>query len=165
MTEYFYRRGYLHERIAIMSGALAAATRIDDTLGQAISLRCLGSAFTETGNYDQAREFCEQSLGLVAKLGGLDVEYGVRDTLGYIALHTGDFAEAAAHFEFALDQSRHHGHRSHEADILAHLGDARYAAGELPQARQAWQQALAIYDDIDHPDTDKIRAKLASMKE
>ena len=213
MTEYFYRRGYLHERITIMSGALAAATRIDDTLGQAISLRCLGSAFTETGSYDQARahlnrclplfqrlgdrhgearvrrnlsvladfqgryadalghsqqalrlyrvigneageaevlsnvawchallgeyeqarEFCEQSLALIAKLGGLDVEYGVRDTLGYIALHTGDFAEAAAHFEFALDQSRRHGHRSNEADILAHLGDARYAAGELPR--------------------------------
>jgi tetratricopeptide (TPR) repeat protein len=71
----------------------------------------------------------------------------------------------AAHFEYALGQSRHHGHRSNEADILAHLGDARYAAGELPQARQAWQQALAIYDEIDHADTRKVRAKLAGMNE
>jgi hypothetical protein len=30
----------------------------------------------------------------------------------------------------------------------------------LPQARQAWRQALAIYDDIGHPGADKVRAKL-----
>lgn len=240
MMEYLYWRGYLHERIAIMSGALAAAARIDDTLGQAISLRCLGNFLIAIGKYDQARahldrclplfqrlgdrhgearvrrnlslladdegrypdalmhsqaalrlyraignetgeaevlgnvgwchallgeyerasEFCEQSLTLCAKLGGLDVEYGVRDTLGYIALHTGDFAQATAHFEVALGLCRQHGHRSNEADLLNHVGDARHAAGELQQARQAWQQALAIYDDIDHHDADKVRAKL-----
>jgi DNA-binding SARP family transcriptional activator len=245
MIEYLYWGGYLHERIAIMSGALAAATRIDDTLGQAISLRCLGNFFIAIGKYDQARahldsclplfqrlgdrhgearvrrnlslladdegryrdalmhsqealrlyravgnetgeaevlgnvgwchallgeyeqarEFCEQSLTLCAKLGGLDVEYGIRDTLGYIALHTGDFAQATAHFEIALGFCRQHGHRSNEADLLNHVGDARHAVGELQQARQAWQQALAIYDDIDHHDADKVRAKLASLKE
>ena len=44
MAEYLCRAGYLHERLTVMSGALAAATRLDDTLGQAMSLRCLASA-------------------------------------------------------------------------------------------------------------------------
>ena len=32
----------------------------------------------------------------------------------------------------------------------------------LPQAREAWQLALAIFEDIQHPDADQVRAKLAS---
>jgi hypothetical protein len=44
------------------------------------------------------------------------------------------------------------------------LGNARHAAGELPQARHAWQQALAIMDDLQHPSADKVRAKLASIE-
>ena len=117
------------------------------------------------GDYQQARAFCEQSLALIAELGGCDFEYSVWDTLGYIELHLGDFAQAAAHFEFALGLCRDHGDRYSEAGILTHVGDARHAAGELPQARQAWQQALAIYDDIHHPDADKVRAKLASTED
>jgi hypothetical protein len=46
--------------------------------------------------------------------------------------------------------------------VLTHLGDARHALGELPQAREAWQQALAILEDLQHPGAGPIRAKLAS---
>jgi hypothetical protein len=52
--------------------------------------------------------------------------------------------------------------RSNEASVLTHLGDARHAAGESALAREAWQRALAILDDIEHPDADQVRAKLAS---
>jgi hypothetical protein len=36
------------------------------------------------------------------------------------------------------------------------------AAGELARARDAWQQALAILEDLQHPDADQVRAKLAA---
>ena len=86
------------------------------------------------------------------------------DTLGYIELHLGDFAPAITHFEYALGLCRDYGDRYTEAEILNHVGDARHAIGELPQARQAWQQALVIYDDIHHADAEKVRAKLASKE-
>jgi tetratricopeptide (TPR) repeat protein len=114
------------------------------------------------GDYYRARRLCQQSLALIARLGGCDFECQVWDTLGYIDLHLGDVARAAAHFECALGLCREYGDRSSEAEILTHVGDARHAAGELPQARQAWQQALAIYDDVQHPGADKVRAKLAA---
>jgi tetratricopeptide (TPR) repeat protein len=117
------------------------------------------------GNYQEARDFCDQSLALIAKLGGCDFEYYAWDTLGYIELHLGDFTRAAAHFESALTLSRERSDRYGEAEALAHLGDARHAAGELPQARQAWQQALAIYDDLQHPDAGDVRAKLAGTED
>jgi hypothetical protein len=52
--------------------------------------------------------------------------------------------------------------RFHEADTLTHLGDTRHAAGELAQAREDWQQALTILEDLQHPDADQVRAKLAT---
>ena len=244
MTAFLYRRGYLHERVTTLGVAVAAATRLDDTLGQAMTLRALGSACIDAADYEQARAhlercllqyrrlddrrgeawaqlglsrlaevqgryanalghgeqalrlfhaighqtgeaqmlnnvgwcharlgdyqrargFCEQSLDLIATLGGCDFECQVWDTFGYIELHLGDFARAVGHFESALGLCREYGDRYSEAEILIHVGDARHAAGELPQARQAWQQALAIYDDIEHPDAEKVRAKLASTE-
>ena len=54
------------------------------------------------GDYQQARATCDQSLALIAKLGGCHFEGDVWDTLGYIEFHLGDFARAAGHFESAL---------------------------------------------------------------
>jgi hypothetical protein len=34
---------------------------------------------------------------------------------------------------------------------LTHLGDTSHAAGELAPARDYWQQALAILEDLQHP--------------
>jgi hypothetical protein len=34
---------------------------------------------------------------------------------------------------------------------LTHFGDTRHATGESAQAPEAWQQALAILEDIQHP--------------
>jgi tetratricopeptide (TPR) repeat protein len=243
MTRYLRRRGYPHENVAVMHSALAAATRLDDAPGQAVSLSQLGAACASAGDYDQARAhlerclglyqrlddrmgeasaqqnlsslaetqgrhadalshgeqalrlfqaighepgeaemlnnisyvhalrgdcqraraFCEQSLALAAKFRSPHLEYATWDTLGYIELQLGDFARAIEYFESALGLCRDHGDRLFEGAILNHIGDVRHAAAELPQARQAWQQALAIYDDIQHPDADKIRAKLAGI--
>ena len=37
--------------------------------------------------------------------------------------------------------------------------------GELPQAHQAWRHALAILEDLQHPDADQVRAKLDNADE
>ena len=50
-------------------------------------------------------------------------------------------------------------------EALTRLGDTHHAAGELAQARQAWQQALAILEDLQHPDAGQVRAKLASTND
>ena len=89
----------------------------------------------------------------------------VWDTLGYIEFHLGDFARAADHFELALALCRDRGDRGSLAWILTHAGNARHAVGELPQARRAWQQALAIFDDLQHPSAGRVRAKLASLED
>jgi hypothetical protein len=72
---------------------------------------------------------------------------------------------AVAHFERALALCRDHGNRYTEAGILTHVGDARHLAGQLRQARRAWQQALAIYEDIHPANAGQVRAKLARTED
>ena len=42
---------------------------------------------------------------------------------------------------------------------------APYAAGDATRAaaRAAWQHALTILDDLDHPDAEPVRAKLSEL--
>ena len=52
------------------------------------------------------------------------------------------------------------GDRYHEAVILDHLGDSHHGAGEVAAAREAWRRAMAILNELDHPDAGQIRVKL-----
>jgi hypothetical protein len=49
-------------------------------------------------------------------------------------------------------------------DILIHLGDACVAGGDPEEGYRAWQDALAIMDNLHHPDTDQFRATLAQFQ-
>jgi tetratricopeptide (TPR) repeat protein len=133
-------------------------------LGQAGSLRNLGWYRALLGDHQQARASCEQALALTARLGSRRFEPAIRETLGYIELQLGNFTQALTHFESALREAERRSDTPLQAEVLIHLGEARHAAGELPQARQAWQQALAIYDHIQHPSAGQVRAKLASTQ-
>lgn len=43
---------------------------------------------------------------------------------------------------------------------LAEFGDACQAAGDLPAAVEAWQQALQVLDDLGWPDLLRVGARL-----
>jgi hypothetical protein len=47
--------------------------------------------------------------------------------------------------------------------VLIHLGDAREATGNRDEARRAWQQALAMLDDLRHPEAERARARLSGF--
>jgi hypothetical protein len=51
------------------------------------------------------------------------------------------------------------GDRYYEADTLVRLGDTHLAADNPDGARTAWQRALDILTELDHPDADTVRAK------
>ena len=50
------------------------------------------------------------------------------------------------------------------ASLLTDFGAAYRAAGDLPAACQAWQQALYILEDLQMPDDRRIRARLAEAR-
>ncbi len=73
------------------------------------------------------------------------------------------FVSAADCYQHALALYGDLGDRYYEADTLTHLGDTHHAAGRPDQARTAWTTALDILTDLDHPDTDTVRAKLVTL--
>ena len=46
--------------------------------------------------------------------------------------------------------------------MLANLGDTFAAAGDASAACISWRDALAIFDELDHPDAERLRARLAT---
>ena len=85
------------------------------------------------------------------------------DSLGYAHQQLGNHAEATGCYQRALDLHRETDSRWGVAETLGHLGDTRHAAGNPEEARTAWEEALAILDDLHHPDADQIRAKLRQL--
>ena len=53
------------------------------------------------------------------------------------------------------------GNRAVLAAVLTHLGDQLAGAGQPGQARDAWREALAIFDDLRDPAAGPVRSRLA----
>jgi tetratricopeptide (TPR) repeat protein len=132
----------------------------DHQAGQALTLQDIGHSHALLGNYEEAISYCERSLAALRKIGERGVEGAVWDSLGYIHHQRGDFQQSIACYERALGLSREFADRFNEADTLNSLGDVHHSAGDLTAAHRAWSQALRIFDAIDHPDRDEVRAKL-----
>ncbi|MBO0838234.1 MAG: tetratricopeptide repeat protein, partial [Actinobacteria bacterium] len=242
LAAYLARRGYWNERVTLQRTGLVAATRIEDTAGQALSNRLLGNAYLDLRAHDQAldryrasaelyrelgsgfgeakawqgiavvagqqgrytdsigyyeyvlhlqrelghkageartligmaasrgalgalpeaRELCRRALTLASELGNRYIEALAWHHLGLVEQVLGDFTAAVTGFRHALDLARKADDRLHEADVFAHLGDIHHAQGKTPGAHEAWSRALAIFDEIQHPDADRVRGKLAN---
>jgi tetratricopeptide (TPR) repeat protein len=157
------RQGRHADALGHVEQALRLFQAVGDKVNEAVTLNNMGWAYGLLGDYRQARAFCRQALTVCQEVGHRGRLVGhVWDSIGYAEHHLGNFARAAACYQHALSLHRESGYRFNEAVALNHLGDTREAAGQLVQARQAWQQALDIFDDLEHPDADQVRAKLAS---
>jgi tetratricopeptide (TPR) repeat protein len=86
------------------------------------------------------------------------------DSLGFIASHTNRHGEAIDFYLRALTLFRDLGHAYQEADTLVKLGDAYVAFGHLSGARDAWHQALDLFEKQHRKtDAEKIEAQLADL--
>jgi len=132
----------------------------DHRAGQALALQDIGHTYALLGNYEEAIAHCERALAMMREMDASAWEGAIWDTLGYTHHRRGDYEQAVVCYERALDLAREFSDRFNEADTLNNLGDVHRSAGDLAGARRAWTQALRIFDEIDHPDRDWVRAKL-----
>ena len=170
-------QAYVHNSLAIMfdsqgrtSEALQQAKQALDSYtaaghanGRAVALNAVGWFHAMLGNHQEALSYAGQSLDLSREIGSEDGMAAALDTLGYAHQHLGHPAEAVSCYQQALDLHLEVSGNWGAAETLGHLGDARHAAGDLAGARADWEQSLAVLDDLDHPDADRIRAKLSGL--
>jgi tetratricopeptide (TPR) repeat protein len=128
--------------------------------GQAMVLNDIGFANALLGNYAEGLAFCEQSLREIREVGTPSWEASTWDSLGYIHSKLGDYELAVTCYERSIELFKGQADEASEADVLDSLGDAHHRAGQIAAAHRAWARAMRTFDEIGHPDADRIRAKL-----
>ena len=128
--------------------------------GQARALNDIGYCHALLGQYPEALACCERALTVIREVGEPHTEAATWDSLGYIHHQLGDLEQAIACYERSVGLWRDLADRFNEADTLDQLGNVQRSAGDVGAARRTWTLALGIFDEIDHPDRDQVRAKL-----
>jgi tetratricopeptide (TPR) repeat protein/transcriptional regulator with XRE-family HTH domain len=141
--------------------ALEVTRAAGDPPCQAASLNAIGWCHLQLGDYDAALASCQQALGLHRTLGDRRSQAADLDSIGYAQLRIGRLAQAIACCDQAAELNRELGDRAGESEALIHLGDAYQAANRPDAAREAWQRALVILDDLYHPGAGELRNKLS----
>ncbi|MBK3639915.1 BTAD domain-containing putative transcriptional regulator [Streptomyces sp. MBT33] len=154
------QQGRVAEGLRCSQQAVRGFRAAGDRAWQALALNNVGWEHVQLGEYGHAIDYCEQALALIGDTGHVSGEAHTWDTLGVAHHHLGEHGEAAACYEKAAALFHHIGDLYYEADILAHLGDTHYAARNQRDARDAWTRSLALFEQLDHRDTEALRARL-----
>jgi DNA-binding SARP family transcriptional activator/Tfp pilus assembly protein PilF len=160
LSEVCERLGRYDEALAHNMQALDLHRSAGDRTWEAAALNNVGWCHAQLGDYRQALAYCEQALALNQELGDRNGEAYAWDSVGYARHHLGEYLQAVACYQRALALAREVGDRFNQVEILIRLGDSHDADGQPQAARKAWQQALNILNDLDHPLADEIRGRL-----
>jgi tetratricopeptide (TPR) repeat protein len=118
---------------------------VGDRVREADALNSAGSYYGRLGDLDRARASCAAALALHRRHGFREGEARALDSLGYIAHRAGQHARALGYYGRALALCRDLGDTYRQADTQASLASAHAARGQRDEARDAWQEAIALY--------------------
>jgi len=159
----FERELQFPESLASSLCALELAKTAGNSALEAIACNNVGYDRAMLGDPGQGLAYCRRALELHRQAGGPPSrEASTWDSLGYIYHHLGDYGQAATSYQRAISLFREAGARYRTAQSLSHLGDAHHAEGDNHAARETWQQALDILDELIHPEAIPLRNKLHS---
>ena len=148
------------------SQAASLAEAAGSQVMRAGALNNIGWYHACQGDHAQALSYCQRALSVFRDLGDRHGEARTLDSIGYAYHHLGQHDQAIGCYQFALGIYQEPGAgygQDIQADLLTHLGETHWVTGDLGSARQAWQQALAILDELHYPDAVQFRLKLRHL--
>lgn len=161
------RQGRYADALGHAGRALRLYRAVGYQAGEAEMLNTAGWFHALRGGFQQGRALCRQALVISAEHEHDAPLYegagSVWDTMGHIERHLGNVTEAVACYERSLGIFQSIGFRAGTARTLICLGEIWHETGELVSAKQAWQEALEILEDLDLPGVGEVRAKLAAL--
>ncbi|MFB9610635.1 AfsR/SARP family transcriptional regulator [Kutzneria kofuensis] len=144
--------------------ALEAARRTGEPLWEGEALTLVGTFAARLGRHEWGRQCCEEALAVFREHNDVEDQADATDVLGLIAAMTGDHATAVRHHTRALDLYRQIGNNTVIGGTLADLARAHLALGQLDQARDAFQQSIAVFErQARHAEADVVRQELAAL--
>jgi DNA-binding SARP family transcriptional activator len=156
------RQGRYSEAADHHQQALALFRATGNRTGEAQALADMGGLFLRQEHHEQAASHFEQARARCRDMGNRVGEVDALNGLGDVALSLGQPGRARSRYAAALGLASQSGIKSLEA--LAHrgLGAAYHADGDPGQARHHWQAALSLYTELDAPEADQVRVRLAA---
>lgn len=151
--------------LAVHAGHTVSLNRLAAAAGEASALNGVGWFRAQLGDYDQALLDCQRALTLHHQTGNRNGQASTWDSLGFIHHHRGDTRQAIACYEHALATNRELGDRHSQTTTLDRLGDTYRDSGDLRAAGEAWQAALDILSQLNHPDAGPVRGKLRQLRD
>jgi DNA-binding SARP family transcriptional activator/tetratricopeptide (TPR) repeat protein len=148
MMPFLRKRGHWQEWIAAQRTALAAATRLGDIAGQAVSGRLLADACNDLGDSEQALGYYMTSLELYRRLSDRRGEAKALQGLGVLASRQARYADALGYDDQALRLYRAVGLKADEAVTLYGIGWDHGLLGDFEQERAFCRQALELNAEV-----------------
>ncbi|HSD83745.1 MAG TPA: tetratricopeptide repeat protein, partial [Anaerolineae bacterium] len=154
-SDYYEATGDYPQAQAYIEQALRDYGQRSNILGKARCLNQLGAIAARQGEFDQAREWYNRALDVVANEGDRSAEEPLvvirtLNGLGIAACQQGHYAESKRNFEYALELSRLQGNRLDEAQALNNLGMLAAYQRDFDRAQQQHREALEIRRAIGH---------------
>lgn len=131
----------------------------DRLLGQLLAAH--GVFCMPVGEFDQARDLCQQSLRLLCRAGAEQELVVPLMTLGYMAMILGDYTATQHCATENLAISTKWGNQWGIALALAQLGKVAWAAGRFTDAKELYVRCLSLYQK--HDDNRGITLTLIEM--
>ncbi|GAB3435743.1 AfsR/SARP family transcriptional regulator [Flindersiella endophytica] len=158
------QQGLRAEALRYAERALQLFQSAEHVVGQAAALNDVGWQHAQLGDYGQALVHSEKALEILNDCDNRHGQAATWESLGYAHHRLGEVDQAIGCYLHALDLYRELGVRFHEAETLTHLGDAYGASGDAVGARDCWRAAAAILEELEHPQAEQVRRKLAGLQ-
>ncbi|MEU8256961.1 BTAD domain-containing putative transcriptional regulator [Micromonospora inaquosa] len=165
LARVFERQGRHREALDHDQAALMLAEIANDRLAHAVSLNNVGWSLAMLEQYEAAKDHCGRALVVLREFGDLSGQAATWDSLGYINHQLRHPAEAIECYREAIRLNRDAANRYAEADSQHHLGNTLMTMGDFAGAKECWQQAVVILDELNHPDAETVRERLTGLEQ
>ncbi|WP_228052276.1 tetratricopeptide repeat protein [Nodosilinea sp. LEGE 07298] len=144
----YYSLGQYPQAIEYLQQTLAIAREISDRQCEANSLGGLGIAYYFLGQYPQAVEYHQQTLAIAREIGDRLGEANSLGNLGCAYDSLGQYQQAIDYHQQQLAIAREISDRHGEANSLFNLGSTLDRVDKKWDARQSYEAAKALYQDM-----------------
>ncbi len=155
--------GEVRRAIEYYEQALAVSREIGDPSMEGENLLNFGKAYAALGETTKAIGFYEQSLEIVRKIEDRKSESEALCNLGK-AFALGEVGKSIVYYEQSLEIARKIEYRRVEGDALFNMSLALDKLGQRQEAIDRAKAALSIFEQIESPDAEKTRQKLAEWQ-
>jgi tetratricopeptide (TPR) repeat protein/transcriptional regulator with XRE-family HTH domain len=153
-------RGDYAKALEHVQNSLARSEAAGARGGIANAMSMLAWLNVRLGDHPQALVHANRAIALHHALGDRSSESQARDTAGLAHFEMAQYPEALDCYRMALEHAQQQGEPFNEARTWRKIARAREALAQPAAAREAWEAALALFEELGLPDADEIRDHL-----